>query len=68
LDKLHLASAFDPVGLTNSLYQFEVLKVKYINNGILTMFTMLGKHDYVVVKLFNIETTNQIKNVGFLFD
>jgi hypothetical protein len=32
------------------------------------MFTMLGKHDYVVVKLFNIETTNQIKNVGFLFD
>jgi hypothetical protein len=32
------------------------------------MFTMLGKHDYVVVKLFYIETTNQIKNVGFLFD
>jgi len=31
------------------------------------MFTMLGKHDYVV-KLFNIEITSQIKNVGFLFD
>jgi hypothetical protein len=29
---------------------------------------MLGKHNYVVVKLFNIETTNQIKNVGYLFD
>jgi hypothetical protein len=29
---------------------------------------MFGKYDYVVVKLFNIETTNQIKNVGFLFD